>query len=72
MELSDWLKEPGFITAHLPDGTKYAYATEYDGRKLPTFEDNFIARMKEIKEHFVSREDDIFIYGYMKSGKWRL
>lgn len=69
MESVDWSKEPGYAKACLPNGDKYAYVMEYDGRKLPSFENSFVARVSEIKEKFVSREGDVLIYGYMKSGE---
>ena len=72
MKQVDWEKEPGFAKAYLPNGTEYSLVMEYDGRKLPTFEDGFIERITEIRDKFVAREDDILVYGYMKSGKLQL
>lgn len=64
----DWSKEPGFTTCYLEDGTELYNAMQYDGRYLPSFENNFISRVTEIKENMDFRDDDILIYGYMKSG----
>lgn len=65
----DWSKEKGYKTIFLQDGTEVAEIMEYNGRMIPTFENNFIGRIDEIKEKFTSKEGDILIYGYMKSGK---
>lgn len=65
----DWSKEKGCKTIHLPDGTEVADIIDYNNRKVPTFENNFIDRIDEICDKFTSRDGDILIYGFMKSGK---
>lgn len=64
----DWSKEPGYCKCILPNGTEYCNAMRYDHRNIPTFENGFISRVSHIKENFISKDGDILIYGYMKSG----
>jgi len=68
MQSIDWRQEAGYQELYLEDGTEVASVIAYDGRKLPTFENNFLARIAGINKHFTSKRNDILIYGYMKSG----
>ena len=64
----DWSKQEGYTTLYLDDGSEIADVMEYGGRKIPTFENDFIKRMDVMKDAFESKEGDILIYGFMKSG----
>jgi len=65
-----WAEELGYCALCLDDGTDIWNGIKYNGVFYPTFEDQFIKRMNEIKKKGIGkRDDDVWIIGYMKSGE---